>query len=56
MEYSIIKSPNLTLTEAILNVHTTLKDNRPCHVWCPPGGKAPYPNENKNKTKFFSSG
>ena len=28
MEYSIIKSPNLTLTEAILNVHTTLKDNR----------------------------
>ena len=30
--------------------------NRPCHVWCPPRGKAPYPNENKNKTKFFSSG
>ena len=28
MEYYIIKSPNLTLTEGILNVHTALKDNR----------------------------
>ena len=28
MECFTVKSPNLTLTEAILNVHTTLKDNR----------------------------